>query len=675
MNKNTRAALLFTASAGVLFAQASAQNSIAEAQSAAPAQQSQSPASASPVPSDQEILSGSIDLGWRWVTGVRGSDDTYKSVVDLTSGPKLLGTDFTILDPGRHLFDSINVRAYDWGDDPNSTLHVDIHRKKLYNFDGDYRNLAYYNNLPGYADPLLATNGIVLNEQALETRTHISDFRLELLPDHVIVPYLEYDRSSDNGNGIATFVVPDSNEYPVVNLVRDSTDNYRGGVRIERPRFHLKLEQGGTVYKDDEQLNAGSGVDYGNYFAPVFGQTLSLTSLSETYGVRGHSVYTDASFSANPVEWADFYGTFLYSEPVTNTNFLGLDTGNQILLSEILFYTGEQNLIYSAAKQPHTSGNVGAEIRPLPRLRLIPSWLTDRMHTAGSGAGQDTLMTAAGPAPIASLFNSTLVSNYNQAEMNVFVDVAKRITLRGGYRYVWGYANDGILPMSGLVGFEQGKIRQNVALAGISWHPLQNAWINLDYENGASGSTYFATSLYNYQRASARGRHQISNAFSVAAAATMLSNRNPSPGIHLEFLAHTESASLFYTPSAGKYWDFEGSYTRSTLRSDIDYLDPEFLISGISSYRDNSHTVTALFNFNLPGRRGYKTRLSLGGSAYLANGSNPTTFYQPTAKLAVAFDKNISWVTEWRYYGFAESFFFYQGFRTDTVTTGVRLTR
>src|SRR5580692_12376565 len=106
-------------------------------------------------------LSGYIDLGYRWVTGVGGSFDTYRSVVDLGSGPKLLGLDFTILNTflpvGKRFFDRIDVRASDIGDDPYETMHVDIRKNKLYNFSGDYRNIAYYNNLPGYADPLLGS--------------------------------------------------------------------------------------------------------------------------------------------------------------------------------------------------------------------------------------------------------------------------------------------------------------------------------------------------------------------------------------------------------------------------------------------------------------------------------------------------------------------------------------
>jgi hypothetical protein len=633
---------------------------------------------ASPVPAEQLVVSGYMDLGYRWVTGVYGSADTYRSIVDLGSGPKMLGTEFTILNrflaPRYRFFDRIDVRAADWGDDPYSTLHIDVRKAKYYTFSGDYRNIAYYNNLPGFADPLFGS-GLILDEQAQDTRKRISDWRLDLLPGHVITPYLEYDHNSDNGTGVATFVA-NADEYPVANLIRDSSENYRGGVRIELSKWHFKLEQGGTTFKDDEQLNAGSGTtNYGNLYSPILGQTLELTSLTEAYGVRGHSVYTDASFSANPVSWADLYGTFLYSEPVSNVNFTGLDTGNQVLLSEVLFYTGEQNLITSASKMPHTSANFGAEIRPFRRLRLIPSWFTDRMHTSGSSAGQDTLTTAAGAVPISSLLNAALVSNSNQAAMDVFVDVTRKITVRGGYRYVWGNASDVILPTAELAGLETGKIRRTVWIAGVSWHPVQSAWVNLDFEDGSSGSTYFRTSLYNYQKARARGRYRLTNTLSLSASASVLNNQNPSPGINYDFLAHQESASFQFTPAGGKYWDFEGGYTRATLRSNITYLDPEFLITEQSDYRDNSHTVNAMFNLNMPGWLGYKTRLTVGGSAFLSSGSNPTTFYQPAARLAVTLNKNLSWISEWRYYGFGESFYIYQGFRTEMVTTGVRITR
>jgi len=630
-----------------------------------------------PVPTDQPAVSGYIDLGYRWQTGVHGSDATYRSIVDLGSGPKLFGADFTILNTvlpaGSRFFDRINIRLTDIGDEPYETYHLDISKAKLYTFTGDYRNIAYYNNLPGFADPLFGS-GLILDEQAQDIHKRLGDFRLDLLPNHTFMPYVEYDHASDYGNGIANFVT-DSNEYPVVNLTRNSDENYRAGVRIELPKWHFKLEQGGTTFKDDEQLNAGSGTtNYGNFYSPIFGQTLSLTSLAEAYAVRGHSYYTDGSFSANPVNWADLYGTFLYSQPVSNVGFVGLDSGNNVVLSELLFYTGEANFISSAAKAPHTSANLGAEIRPVRRIRLLPSWFTDRMHTSGSSVGSDTLTTSpTSQVPIASLLASTLVSNSNEAGMQVFLDVTKKITLRGGYKYNWGNASDVILPIAELTGYETGKIRRSIWLFGLAWRPVQNAWINVDFEDGSSGSTYFRTSLYNYQKASVRGRYRLLKDLNVSANVMVLQNQNPTPGINYSFLAQTESASLQYI--GGKIWDFEGSYTRSTLYSNIFYLDPEFETPEQSKYRENSHTVTALFNFNFPGWLGYKTRLTVGGTALVSNGSNPTVFYQPQAKLSVALHKGLAWNSEVRYYGFGEDFYLFQGFRTYTVTTGVRITR
>jgi hypothetical protein len=265
------------------------------------------------------------------------------------------------------------------------------------------------------------------------------------------------------------------------------------------------------------------------------------------------------------------------------------------------------------------------------------------------------------------------VSNSNEAGLQVFIDVTKKITLRGGYKYNWGNASDVILPIAELTGYETGKIRRSIWLFGLAWRPVQNAWINVDFEDGSSGSTYFRTSLYNYQKASVRGRYRLLKDLNLSANFTVLQNQNPTPGINYSFLAHTESASLQYI--GGKIWDFEGSYTRSTLRSDINYLDPGFLIPEVSRYRDNNHTVSALFDLKMPGWLGLKTRLTLGGTAFISSGSNPTTFYQPTAKLAMDLNKHVTWITEWRYYGFNETFYLYQGFRSQMVMTGVRLTR
>ncbi|MEO7142070.1 MAG: hypothetical protein ABI165_01050 [Bryobacteraceae bacterium] len=624
----------------------------------------------SPKPEPSEPwLTGFVDLGYRWRTDVGGSANTYRSIVNLGSGPKLLGTEFTITDPKARAFDRIDVRAYNWGDDPYSTFHVDARKNKLYNFTADYRNIAYFNDLPSFADPLLA-RGIILNERSLDTHRRFSSFQLDLLPGNWFVPYAAYERDSGYGNGVTTFV-GDGNEYAVPDQLHDATGNYRAGVRFELRRFHVTLEQGGTTFKDDQSAFSGSNTrNLGNVLSPLLGQTQYLSSLLQSYGIRGDSIYSKGLATASPTSWLDLYGQFLYSRPNTDVHYRQYDTGNLALLSQALFYTEQQYLLSAEANLPHTSGSVGAELRPFRGVRILESWLTDRLSDSGSSLARQTLLPATLTQPADALLSSSLITNYNQQQIEVLFDVTSRLTLRGGYRYVWGDGSNVTLPPSGLAGLDRGQLRRNVGLGGFAYHPNQKLSVTGDFEGASSGDTYFRTSLHDYQKLRARARYQLTQSLNVSADVNLLNNQNPTPGIHYDFLARQESLSFQWTPDGGKRWGLQGGYTRSTLRSDINYLAPQDLHSERSFYRDNAHEMTGAFDTSLR-----SAKLSLGGSFFISSGSRPTNFYQPVAKLSVPLRNKLSWISEWRYYGFGESFYLYEGFRTHLVTTGLRFTR
>ena len=628
----------------------------------------------SPVPSAESWLTGSIDVGYRWGTGVGGSFDTYRSIVNLGSGPKLLGADFTLTDPKHRAFDQIRVRANGWGDEPYQTVHLDARKSKLYDFSADYRDMAYFDFLPSYADPLMG-RGIVLNEQSFDTRRRLGSFHLDLLPGNWFIPYFAYDRDSGSGTGATTFVT-DTNEFPVPNTLRDQTNLYRGGVRFEMRRFHATIEQGGTTFKDDQSIFQGPGsTNFGNVATPIFGQTTDLTNLLAAYGVRGTSVYSKGLFTASATPWLDIYGQFLYSQPNTNVNYQQADTGNLLLQSQVLFYTSQQYLVSAASKLPHTSGSLGAEIRPFRRVRIVQSWLTDRLHNAGSAASTQTLTSTGASQQIAALLASSLVTNYSQDELDIFYDATSKLTLRGGYRYVWGEANDAVLPPEGLMSSDQAKLRRNVGIGGVTYRPTQKITLRTDAEVASSGGAYFRTSLYDYQKVHAQARYQALTSLSLAADFTLLDNNNPVPGVNYDYRSQQESLSLFWSPLGGKFGDFQGSYTRSTLHSDIGYLVPQILTPQTSLYRDNAHTATALFNVKLPTVEGIAPKLSAGGSFFISSGSRATSYYQPLATLWLPINKKMSLFADWRYYGYGEAFYLYEGFRTNLVTTGLRFTR
>lgn len=636
---------------------------------------SQEQTAASPVPVAESQLTGSVDVGYRWQAGFAGSVDTYRSIVNLGEGPKLLGSDFTWTDPNRLLFDHAHVRAASWGDDPYGTLHVDAFKARLYDFRGDYRDIAYFNFLPSFANPLLA-RGISLNEQSYDVRRRLGSYSLDLLPGRTLVPYLAFEHNASSGTG-ATVFVSDANEYPVPTRLRDSTNLYRGGIRLELRRMHVTLEEGGTTFKDDQSLF--SGPNAGNVRSPFLGARLSLNELVAAYGIRGTSTYSKGLFTANPLSWLDLYGQFLFSQPETDANFQQSANGTFYLQSQSLFYTGQQYLVSSAAKLPHTSASAGAEIRPLRRVRIIESWLTDRLHNAGSADARLSLAPASIPGQ-AALLNSSLATDYNQQEVNVLVDLTRKITLRGGYRYVWGETSSAVWPASGLSSATQGKLRRHTGLGAITYRPSGKLSVLAEAEAASSSDVYFRTSLNDYQKVRAQARYQVTGSLNLAADFTALNNQNPSPGIRYDYLSLQQSLSFLWTPRGGKLWEVQGAYTRSTVRSNIDYLAPQDLSQQVSRYRENSHTASALFSFHPRGGAGHMPTLTAGGSMYRAAGflsamSRPTNYYQPLVTLRIPVVKGILWFSEWRYYGYGQAFYSYEGFRTNLVTTGLRLTR
>ena len=50
-------------------------------------------------------------------------------------------------------------------------------------------------------------------------------------------------------------------------------------------------------------------------------------------------------------------------------------------------------------------------------------------------------------------------------------------------------------------------------------------------------------------------------------------------------------------------------------------------------------------------------------------------YYQPLARLSLPLGKHVYWNTEWKYYGFQEDFYLYEGFRTHVFMTGLKLVR
>lgn len=644
-----------------------------ETQEAAPAAPADQPADAAPAA--EPFFSGTLDIGNRWRDFTGGHLDTYRSVVNLRGGLRLFAGEVFLQDPRRRLFDRIDVRANNWGGDPYNTLHIGARKQGLYDLSASYRNIIYFNFLPSFANPF-RDEGVLLNQRSYDIHRRVSDIQLDLRPGKRVIPYLAYSRNSNFGAGITTFV-SSGNEYPVSNRIRDHLDNYRGGVRLELNRWHVTLEQGGTVLKDDQQVFT-SEFNTGNRQTPLIGRELFLTELLQAYGVRGDSIYSKGLLTASPLTWLNVFGQFLYSFSENDVNFSQQNTGLFAQLSPLLFFTAQQDVFAGVSRMPRTGGSAGFEARPFGRLRILQTWMTDRLHTSTSGILAQQLFPegpTGGAVTLPDLVEAQrLVTNYNHHQIDAFFDITRHLTLRGGHRYVWG---DALVPPSSLTPAQTGELRRQVGIAGLNFRAGGRISANFEFHGAAADRSYFRTSLHDYQWLRTRARYQALPSLGFQANFTYLNNDNPTPGIDYSFRSRHNAFSVFWTPGGGQRYSVLGEYTRSTLRSDIFYLAPQDLQPEGSFYRDNAHTAYALVEAAVPAeiRPGLRPRVAAGGSLFRSSGSRPTRFWQPMGRVSLPLHENVAVVSEWRWYGFGQPFYRFEEFRTHLFTAGLRITR
>lgn len=610
-----------------------------------------------------ERVAGSVDLGYRWIGTVGGDFQTYRSVVNLGEGVKLLGADLRYKHNHQWL-DSFVVRGNGWGGEPSSTAFLEATKSQVYRLNFDYRAISYFNFLPSYADPTIS-QGIFLNQRSFDTRYRVYDLDLDLLPGKTLVPYFGWSRGENGGRGITNFVA-EGNEYPVSTGLDYATDDYRGGVRFERRWLQGFLEQGGLRLNERQSLSTADR-NTGNRTTPFVDRTLVLDNLLQSYRTDGSSIYTRAALNAAPASWINLNGQFLFSQPHLNTEFTGTENGTFVSTDPFFFFDSRTVAANSNARQPHSSATVGAEVRAFARLRVVNTYFTDRFHNASSLRAVESLL---GGTTITD--NARLEVNYNHNQTDAFYDAARRLTLRGGYRFVWGDARVRPAVSSGIEGLEAAGQRQHVGLAGLSYRPVEKVSINLDYEGASASKAYFRTSMADFQKGRARVRYTVSPSLSFTGMARVLDNRNPSPDVQWSFQAQDYGISSVWSPAQGKRFSVLADYTFSKIRSDILYLIPLNGRPTLSEYRDLANTATLAADFGLPSWRGQSGRLTAGGSLFVSEGSRSASYYQPMVRLSLPLERRLQLNSEWRWYGFTQPGYSYEGFRNHQLLVSLR---
>ena len=614
-----------------------------------------------------EHWSGFADVRNRFVQDVDGSFQTYRSVVNLGEGPRLYDAELRYARPGGPWADEFLAAGDAWGGDPYNTALVEARKAEQYDFQLRYRNLAYFNDLPTFANPLLG-EGLLLSQRALDITRRQIEADLTLRPRRAIEPYVGVYKAEGLGRGRTIFQT-DGNEFPVATDLDDDLRSVRGGVNLNFERWNVTLEQGRTDYSDDQEIFHQGETLEGNRSTLFFGRELTLDELHQIYAADGRGLFSRIVLQARPTESISVSGQFLYSQQKIDVSQQLEAEGSFVLQRMLAPYSSifEQNL--ADANWPHSSGSWSTEWRPTDRLRITQNWYTDRYHVS-SGSTLAQILNTSPETLLEDVSFNSLIFNYSQHQVDVAYDVTPQATLRGGHRYVWGDAR--VPPATLMYSPEprsEGEVKRHVAVAGAALRLMNGRlWLTGDFEASPGNETFFRTGLMKYRKGSARARYRLNDEVSVYGSFSVLDNRNDDPAIELDYQSRRSSLTFSWAPSGGRRFSVLVDYTRATVRSDILAVQLPFFGTDFARYRDNAHFAGAYVETSLSGG----VHLRFGGSLAVNAGSRPTEFYQPELAVSAPLAEHIDWVSEWRWYGFAEQFLQLEDFQTHTFSIGLR---
>ncbi len=208
------------------------------------------PLPAKPVIQDGFFLHNSVDLGGHMV-GISGSGSMYDTLVNIQSGPRVLGQTITLRSvPGskHQLLDSLTGFSNGFGGDPINVVKLDFSKGKLYEFTGMFRRDRQYfdydlfgnPNIPGGQSIPIGPAGslgqyawpqVLQSPEMFNTVRRMTDADLTLFPLSRFTFHVGYSRNVFQGpRSIPGAYETAKNTMLFQEMEKNTTDEYRGAV-------------------------------------------------------------------------------------------------------------------------------------------------------------------------------------------------------------------------------------------------------------------------------------------------------------------------------------------------------------------------------------------------------------------------------------------------------------
>jgi hypothetical protein len=633
-----------------------------------------------------------FDIGYRWksLRGSEGSEDLYRTQLDLGEGPKVFSGElfFAPADGANALLDRLQINVSNWGGEPYNTARIQMAKNRAYELDFVYQNAAYFSAIPSFANPLVEGVGFPVtslpderlrSQHREDTSLRTTGLELRLWPGGSWTPYLGYQRTTRFGP-VLTTLPADGDEFPLGKNLDFSSDDLRGGIVFLSSRLSFRVEQGARWFRDRSELFS-PGFQGGNSSAPFLGRDMVLDRYQSWQDVKsGAMPHSSAWASFRPVDQLLLQGRVSYSMADLRTRFQESLAGSFFSLFDVRgFYSRAETDVSGTVKRPDLYADFSAQWRPLRRLQVVERVEIRRAHVSGSrflrqslfdlelrpsGRFLDRLDTE-------SLLDAFIGWDTDRVQSEAQIFVTPELTLRAGHRYetrkleldAAALTSPGFEPPSeGLNAFDWTR---NVLILGGTYRLSGRNRISVEYELGRTDQPIMRTDPADFDRLRIQGRLSPFERLEFNGSASLFDHEESS----LDFTSRSRVYSLQFTYRPLNRLAVAGHWERSDFHTRIPYLIPQILAWDTFTFDELGDYGSLYVDAQLM----RNSRLSLGYSVWGNRGDFPVNHHQPFARLEIPLTERVAVYGQWNHYDYNENIdFFAQRYRAHLAVFGFR---
>ena len=645
----------------------------------------------------------SVEFGYRGLS-VDGDHNKYQSDLNYRAGPRLFDSSFLLKskDGGSTLFDTFLVNSTGWGADPQGNLRLSAEQPKWYRFDATYRRFKYFRFLNNFANPNWVFSPaqfnvppkLVTGEHGRDTRIHLGDFDLTLLPKNQRLRFnIGYSPERYSGPAFTNYHAG-GNEFNLLSEVRSRANDFRVGADGSLGPVNFSFLQGFRRFRDDSFIDLGAtpGINLNPSVA-------NFTSFDRNEPARGSVNYTRFSLQSLIAKKLDITGRIIYSKAESNYSLLEAFTGRNWnpritgfppsppAATPNILNLGQYNLTGNS-ERPNWLGDVGLTFLATNKFRLSNTFRVETFEITGDALFSDFFSLTRGTRTDTIGFSGQNVNtrtDYRKIQNTIEGDYQfnRDYSIHFGYRYgrrrvteeISGFNLGTNAPTALVPASDTEENNTHAILGGFKARPASDWTIYFDAEHGTADNVFTRIGNYDYTNIRAKTRFKPTSRIGLNFAVIAKNNANPSEiaGVSLEdfgvsIKSRIFTSSLDWTTTSNFSISTGYNYHWITSKSTIDYFFNSVAHpGGLSLYyaRNNFFfvetvarlapraTLFTAYRINKDNGQGNRLADPTGRPGTLI-ASYPMSYQSPEARLAIKLHDRLDWNVGYQYYNYNE---------------------